>query len=277
MTPQEMTNALCFVGKPRGMAKNRGLHTWDVLKYQGKLKHGKEGSQYKGSTFGKLSIPMALIQSANGMSNKEIAKGQGVAESTVSQFLKPLEMTSFRPYGKGMRFPTLEKAYLLMEEQRLREKAKESKYDERRHWSKHTSVATHRTSKRYHSDPAFRLRACISSGLRKLIGGRTHRQRKLEKFCGCSLEYLKAHIESQFTKGMGWHNSSEWHIDHIMPKSLYDHADEEQVKQAWNWQNLQPLWAADNLTKMTKITRPQQYLVLDIGNRPKKKMVPLNA
>ena len=277
MTPQEMANALCFVGKPRGMAKNRGLHTWDVLKYQGKLKHGNEGSQYKGRAFGKLSILMALIQSANGMSNKEIAKLQGVAEATVSQFLKPLGLTSFRPSNKGKQLHTLAKAQRLMNKQRLSESAKESKYDERRHWANHVSVATHSAYKRYHSDTAYRLRERISKGLRKLINGRTHRQRKLEEFCGCSLEYLKAHIESQFTKGMGWHNSSEWHVDHIIPKSLYDHADEEQVKQAWNWQNLQPLWAADNLTKMTKITRPQQYLVLDMGNRPKKKMGPLKA
>lgn len=66
---------------------------------------------------------------------------------------------------------------------------------------------------------------------------------------GYSLEELMSHLELRFEPGMTWENYGAWHIDHIKPCALFDHADPEQVKACWSLSNLQPLWAADNVKK----------------------------
>lgn len=43
------------------------------------------------------------------------------------------------------------------------------------------------------------------------------------------------------------------YIDHIVPVSSFDLTDLGQQKKCFGFQNLQPLWAIDNLSKGTKI------------------------
>jgi hypothetical protein len=71
---------------------------------------------------------------------------------------------------------------------------------------------------------------------------------------GYSVEQLKQHLESQFTKGMTWDNYGEWHIDHITPRAKlkYETTDDENFKKCWSLDNLQPLWALDNIKKSDK-------------------------
>jgi len=65
---------------------------------------------------------------------------------------------------------------------------------------------------------------------------------------------LYNHLESQFTDGMSWDNRNKWHIDHIRPVSSfdYDSTDHPDFKKCWALNNLQPLWAFDNLSKGDK-------------------------
>jgi len=67
-------------------------------------------------------------------------------------------------------------------------------------------------------------------------------------------EELFNHIESQFTDGMSWDNMSEWHIDHIRPVASfnYDSTEHPDFKKCWALNNLQPLWAKDNMSKGDK-------------------------
>jgi len=55
--------------------------------------------------------------------------------------------------------------------------------------------------------------------------------------------------------GMGWHNMSEWHIDHIMPLASFNFTglDDPAVREAWALSNLRPLWAADNIRKGARL------------------------
>ena len=68
---------------------------------------------------------------------------------------------------------------------------------------------------------------------------------------GCSPEFLKEHLEKQFTKGMSWDNQGKWHIDHKIP--LSSAKTEEEIYKLCHYSNLQPLWAEDNLKKGCKI------------------------
>lgn len=66
---------------------------------------------------------------------------------------------------------------------------------------------------------------------------------------GCSLSFLKKHIEDQFVDGMTWLNHGEWHIDHKRPVASFVFEDIEQMKACFHYTNLQPLWASDNISK----------------------------
>jgi hypothetical protein len=70
---------------------------------------------------------------------------------------------------------------------------------------------------------------------------------------GCTPQFLKEHLESQFKDGMSWDNYGfyGWHIDHIIP--LSSAKTEEELYGLCHYTNLQPLWAKDNLSKGSKI------------------------
>ena len=69
-----------------------------------------------------------------------------------------------------------------------------------------------------------------------------------------TIEELKAHLESKFKDEMTWNNYGKWHIDHIKPISKFNVTsfDCYDFKECWSLNNLQPLWAVDNLRKHNK-------------------------
>jgi hypothetical protein len=69
---------------------------------------------------------------------------------------------------------------------------------------------------------------------------------------GCSVGQLVQHIESKFTDGMSWDNYGQWHVDHVVPCRAFIGKD-NWVAEAFNYNNLQPLWAKDNLSKSDKL------------------------
>jgi len=83
----------------------------------------------------------------------------------------------------------------------------------------------------------------------KRIG--TIKEGSTNKILGYSAKELKENIEQKFTKGMTWGNWGEWHIDHIKPVSKFDKSEKITIINSLD--NLQPLWAKDNLTKSNKI------------------------
>jgi len=68
---------------------------------------------------------------------------------------------------------------------------------------------------------------------------------------GCSPQFLKEHLQSQFKDGMSWDNYGSWHIDHIIP--LSSAKTTEEFNKLCHYSNLQPLWASENLSKGKKI------------------------
>ncbi len=95
----------------------------------------------------------------------------------------------------------------------------------------------------------------ISSNLRSRI---YNALKRIEKslptmfLIGCEIDYLMFHIQSQFTDGMSWDNYGDWHIDHIKSCAKFDLSKESEQLKCFNFKNLQPLWAIDNLRKGNK-------------------------
>lgn len=94
------------------------------------------------------------------------------------------------------------------------------------------------------STSEYKLIKNIRSRVYKFIKG-TYKRSDV----GCTIDELKAYLESKFQPGMSWDNYGQWHIDHIIPLSKVDLTDREQFLKVCHYTNLQPLWAADNIRK----------------------------
>lgn len=62
-------------------------------------------------------------------------------------------------------------------------------------------------------------------------------------------------IENNFSPGMSWENYGKWHIDHKIPKTefKYEKLEDLECLECWCLDNLQPMWAEDNLKKYNKL------------------------
>ena len=76
---------------------------------------------------------------------------------------------------------------------------------------------------------------------------------KTKQLLGCTIDELKIYLEKQFTEGMTWDNYGEWHVDHILPVSKFDITNEIEQHVCFHYQNLQPLWAKENISKGCKM------------------------
>lgn len=93
-----------------------------------------------------------------------------------------------------------------------------------------------------------RIQSKLTNKIINAITRPTKGNQKLD-FTGCSTEFLKQHIENQFKPGMTWENHGLWHLDHIVPCTLFNLTNDWEAKSCFKWENLQPLWAAENLSK----------------------------
>lgn len=73
---------------------------------------------------------------------------------------------------------------------------------------------------------------------------------------GCSAKGLKRWIESKMKPDMTWANYGgtgydlgRWHIDHKVPLAKFDFEDPAQVRAAFHYTNIQPMWSMANVVK----------------------------
>jgi len=67
-------------------------------------------------------------------------------------------------------------------------------------------------------------------------------------------EQLSNHLENQFTDGMTWENYGKWHVDHKLPITSFKFKEigDEEFLRCWSLDNLQPMWAEDNIRKSNR-------------------------
>lgn len=119
---------------------------------------------------------------------------------------------------------------------------------------------TQRAKNRRKVDIGYKIMCNCRSRLQKYISGKAKSDQS-QKLIGCTRDFLVQYLESKFTEGMSWGNygnpngdhSGCWHIDHIRPCSSFDFTDTEQQKKCFNYTNLQPMWAIDNIKKSDRI------------------------
>jgi len=106
----------------------------------------------------------------------------------------------------------------------------------------------------YHNNkhrPLLILRRRVTSRMQAFLSGR---RGGVMREIGCSAETLRRHLELLFPENMGWHNSSDWEIDHFYPLSAVgDDADWLSVAAVCNYRNLRPAWRSLNRSKRATV------------------------
>jgi hypothetical protein len=123
---------------------------------------------------------------------------------------------------------------------------------------KRREAAKHYAKKRYRKNKAAMNNAHIASIIRtrlyNVLRGNTKSAPTL-RLLGCSLSHAIAHIEQKFANGMSWDNHGKWHIDHIKPCASFDLSRPQEQAKCFHYTNLQPMWAADNISKGSRYGR----------------------
>jgi len=179
---------------------------------------------------------------------------------------KKAELAKYQKHYRKNKMTAEQKEARRKNRKELTPEAKERKKDlERKRLStpegKAWAAARH---KRRMSSPINRLSSCCRARIKEAFKRNGFRKNgATEKMLGCSFEFLKSHIESQFMKGMSWENMGfhVWHIDHIMPLSAA--ATPKEILKYSHFSNLRPLWAKENLCKGSKIITHQPELLLE--------------
>jgi len=102
------------------------------------------------------------------------------------------------------------------------------------------------------TDPTFRWVRRTRCRLSSILHGTGSHPEALD-LLGCTRQEYRDHLESQFTDGMSWDNYGEWQVDHIIPVSAFDQSKLDERAICWHYSNTQPLWAADNQAKGSKL------------------------
>lgn len=99
-------------------------------------------------------------------------------------------------------------------------------------------------------NPLFVKTNRFKSSINRFLKQGSYGKSKYKNIFGCSVDFYKSYIESQFKEGMSWNNYGEWHIDHIKPLGLAK--TEKELKKLFHYKNVQPLWANENRKKGVK-------------------------
>ena len=116
-------------------------------------------------------------------------------------------------------------------------------------------ISVAKRAKQRKTIPHIKIRDNLSSRMKLALKEQNLTKRNTTaELVGCSIKYLKQYLEIKFKPGMTWKNHGRfgWHIDHIRACSRFDLSDPVQQKICFNYKNLQPLWAEDNIRKSNK-------------------------
>jgi hypothetical protein len=107
-------------------------------------------------------------------------------------------------------------------------------------------------------DPKYKLHRLVRIRISEFLKSKNNKKSKHTcEYLGCTREnYIKwlCYNNNGFTID---NHGTEWHIDHVIPLSKFNHENKEEMNIAFNWRNTMALSAKDNLAKNNKILKQQ--------------------
>lgn len=183
--------------------------------------------------------------------NKELHKQRRQEYYTENKDATIAQVRSYQNKNKG-KVKEYMAEYLMNNREYIRQKTKEYRNQNKEQLN---SYMCDYIKKRRELDSLYatklKLRSVVYGSFKRLA---LNKPTNTEMLLGCSWEDAKAHIESKFQPGMTWQNMGEWHIDHIKPVASFIESDIHLMNRI---ENLQPLWAFENLSKGSKYLTAQ--------------------
>ena len=133
------------------------------------------------------------------------------------------------------------KEYRLKNKEHIKKLKKKYSSENREHTNQ-------RTKERRRVDLNFKLTSNLRNRMTKVLKG-INKSASTMELIGCTIDELWIHMESKFTDGMTRENHGKWHVDHIKACAKFDLTNPKQQQICFNYTNLQPLWALDNIRK----------------------------
>lgn len=146
--------------------------------------------------------------------------------------------------------------------------------EKHRIWSKNNRDKVNAYRREQYKNPLFKLGMILRGRFNKAV---TRGNNRAIDLIGCTMDELKTHLEAQFKEGMTWDNWNYrgWHIDHITPIKLFDLGNADELKKAFHYSNLQPMWGVDNMRKGAKIHVENSGNNFKWNNRRKESPIPV--
>ena len=104
------------------------------------------------------------------------------------------------------------------------------------------------SNNKYKSDNNFQFIRKTRSRINKSLKGMT-KQSSSRDILGIDIDTYKKWLEFQFTSDMNWSNIE---IDHVKPICMFDVTKDNELREALNWKNTQPLLKHDHQQKGIK-------------------------
>ena len=114
-------------------------------------------------------------------------------------------------------------------------------------------------------DIEFKLACNLRSRTREAFKSKNlKKNNKTLELLGCSHNFFKSYIEFQLFRDMNLENyGSLWKIDHTLPCSSFNLLEFQQMEKCFNWINLRPMYASENISKGNKIDE-RLYLLQEV-------------
>lgn len=184
------------------------------------------------------------------ISNPEVARIQSRESSRVRRAGNPeIAKKESREAARKRRFLYPEK--VRREHRERRAKNREAlRFSERIRYSCNREKILFYAKKRYATDLAYRLKIILRTRLTGALRGVGSKSARTLQLLGCTIPELRKYLETQFRPGMTWENYGPvWHVDHKRPCASFNLIDPAQQQECFNFKNLQPLFAEENLKK----------------------------
>lgn len=139
-------------------------------------------------------------------------------------------------------------------EYKLKNKEKTKEYNRVYNISNRETIQkkqTENSRKRRKNDINYKLTINMRNRMKKFFKNKSRKH----EYIGCSLDLFKLWISYQFEQDMDFSNYGKtWHLDHIIPCSLFNFDNECEKYFCFNWSNYRPLYSHDNLSRQNKLT-----------------------
>lgn len=135
-------------------------------------------------------------------------------------------------------------------------KNKDTYMENNRKWRKENrAIINDKANERFRTNPTARLVKNTRTRISKCLKG--HSLQSID-LVDCDISFLKKWLKSQFDKNMTFENyGTYWHVDHVIPCSLFNLTNDDEIKYCFRWTNLQPLEGKENMSKQNNIDKDE--------------------